>query len=158
MRILVMLLVVAGLAAVGCDSLLGTASISTDRPTDEQIQLCRNVMFLEPTVEIVPLGFFRRPDFQYDAIAFKFQAKTNGVENIFVDQQIQADELAGENFAIQPKVAVEESWWTPEDAERFSGNISMLQQAYNRTQELCFAVSQSDQTTLTVFVYARIDP
>ena len=142
--------------AVGCDSIVGTASTTSAEPSNEQVQFCRDALFIDPSIEIGAIGFFKRPDFRFDAIAFKFTAEAQDAQQIFLHEGLASDKMLAETFGMLPKVAVGEKWWNPESAELFSDTITTVVSGDTKTQEFCVATSQGDDGELIVYVYARI--
>ena len=99
-------ILMACLAITGCQAdFLGYGDdVSTTTPTKEQIAYCRDVMYINPGLEIEPLGYCLQPGMD-DVIRFKFTAKTDDPSQLFDKSQVDSTRFSPDFSAL--------SWMSP---------------------------------------------
>lgn len=140
-------------AFVGCrtDFLGYPASTTTTTPTKAQIQYCRDVMYLNPSVKIEPLGFFLQPGMD-EVIRFKFVAHTDDPAQIFDAAQVDSKKF-GVGFhlsALEPGATDE--WWDVSKHSLTGGNFSVPSPKSSGTRGLNIGYTKNADGTLTVYV------
>jgi hypothetical protein len=140
-------------ALVGCqtDFLGYPTSTSTTAPTKEQIQYCRDVMYLNPAVKIEPLGFFLQPGMD-DVIRFKFVAQTDDPATVFDTAHVDSRKF-GPDFrlnALAPDAA--DKWWDVSKQTLTGGNFSVPPPNSTGTRGLNIGYTKNADGTLMVYV------
>jgi hypothetical protein len=126
-------------------------AVSTTTPSPDQVQRCREVMYINPKLTIQPLGFFLQPGMD-DVIRFKFVAQTNDPSALFdpakVDPRKFKDGFGG--FALDPKA--KEPWWDAPKRTLIGGQFTVPPPNSQGTRGLNIGYEKNDDGTLTVFV------
>ena len=133
-------------AVTGCQT-----DYSTTTPTKEQIQYCREVMYLNPDVEITPLGFFLQPGMD-DTIRFKFIAQTNDPSKLFDGTHVDSTQFKTDFhvYALQPDAP--EKWWDVSAQSLTGENFSVPPPNSTGTRGLNIGYIKNADGTLTVYV------
>lgn len=141
------------LAITGCQGdFLGYGDdVSTTTPTKEQITYCRSVMYINPGLEIDPLGYCLQPGMD-DVIRFKFTAKTDDPSLLFDESQVDASRFFSDFrvSALEPKAA--ESWWDVSAKTLTGGNFTVPPPDSTGTRGLNVGYVKNGDGTLTVYV------
>ena len=83
--------------------------VATTSPTKAQLARCQAEMHLNPTIEMVPLGFKLEGSGIDDAIWFKFQAKTTDAQRVFDSKVVDVSKFAPDySFAHETNGT---KWW-----------------------------------------------
>ena len=126
-------------------------AVRTTSPTAAQIAYCRDVMYINPELDIEPLGYFLQPGMD-DVIRFKFTAKTDDPSLLFDDSQVDASKFSS-NFsvsALDPKAT--DMWWDISSQTLSGGNFSVPPPKSKGTRGLSIGYVKNDDGTLTVYV------
>lgn len=88
----------------GCGITVTTNDVSTTTPTNEQVARCRNVMYINPEIDITPLGYAIETGMD-DVIRFKFVANTDDPSTLFDSAQVDATKFTDQSnpYALHPK-------------------------------------------------------
>lgn len=144
--------------AVGCSNdMLGTSPRSTTTPTSQEVEFCRHAMFISSTAEIQPVGLFRQPDFQFETVALKFDAKTPNIECIFKPELIASSKLAKRESPLGFGRTVSAQWWDPHLQELTGFDCDSPPTNNSKTSALSIGVAKSVGDEYTVYVYARVN-
>jgi hypothetical protein len=148
-----LMIVAACLFVAGCETdFLGYGpETCTTTPTDEQVKCCREVMYINPELEIVPLGYCIRPGL--DATIFvKFVAKTDKPSKLFIREKVDATrfDLGFRRFVTEPKTAV--SWWDV-SSQRLTG-ASLIVKSPDSAGDCGLDVAYTHNPDGTMTVYA----
>ena len=147
----VLFFLIAAFAGCQTDFLGYPVSTSTTTPTPAQIQTCRDFMYINPAVQIEPLGFFLQPGMD-DVIRFKFVAKTNDPAQVF-DSTLVDPKKFGPDFqisALEPGAA--DKWWDVSRQTLTGGNFSVPSPKSSGTRGLNIGYTQNSERTLTFYV------
>ena len=126
-------------------------AISTTSPTAEQVAYCRDVMYVNPKLDIEPLGYFLQPGMD-DVVRFKFTAKTNDPSVLFDDSQVDSTRFTL-NFDVSALDSkAKESWWDISSQTLSGGNFSVPPPKATGTRGLNIGYVKNDDGTLTVYV------
>ena len=148
------LLAFLALVLAGCGITVtsgGGSDVSTTTPNNEQIAKCREVMYINPKLDIKPLGYAIETGMD-DVIRFKFIATTDDPSLLFNKTQVDATKFAA-NFnpsSLHPKAA--ETWWDLSSKTLSGANFSVPPPNAQGTRGLNIAYVKNDDNTLTVYV------
>ena len=146
-------LLVIFLSLIGCqtDFMGYGGNISTTTPTPEQVQYCRDVMYINPELEIKPIGFFLQPGMD-DVIRFKFIANTDDPSLLFDSTHVDSSKFGADLriYTLNPEAT--ESWWDISSQTLIGGNFLVPPPDSPGTRGLNIGFSNNDDGTLTVFV------
>ncbi len=144
--------VLTAAVVVGCGGLdFGGPPVTTTTPTDAQIARCREVMYINPALEIEPLGFHLRPSLD-DEIRFKFIAKTDDPSQLFDPAQVDAAKFAPKRDLYGLECPAPEKWWDVSARPLSGGNFSVPPPKAQGTWGLNVGYFKNDDGTLTVYV------
>lgn len=143
-----------GLALLtGCGISFSTSGndVSTTKPTEEQVAQCRDVMYINPEIEINPVGYALTQSLD-DVIRFKFIALTDDPTTLFDATHVDSTQFAAKfnPYALNPKG--NESWWDLSSQELTGANFSVPSPNSSGTRGLNVAFTENDDKTLTVYV------
>ncbi len=135
----------AVVAFVGCTG-------ATTSPTVGQVTYCRNVMYIQSDLEIVPLGYCLEDGFLDATIRFKFIAKTADPASLFdaayVDPTTFVDDLDPPVF----NQTAGETWWDL-SSQHLSGATFIVPPPNSKgSRGLNIAYTDNHDGTLTVYV------
>ncbi len=140
------------LAFAGCDfTLSGGDDVSTTTPTKEQVAKCRKVMYIDPAVEIEPLGYALDAGMD-DVIRFKFIAKTDDPSMLFDDSQVESTRFKPILKPATFFTAAPETWWMLSSTASLGAKFSVPPPNSKGTRGLNIAYTKNDDKTLTVYV------
>jgi hypothetical protein len=148
-----LMLVAMCLFVAGCETdFLGYGpETCTTTPTEAQVKECREIMYIAPDLEIVPLGYCFRPSLD-STIFFKFVAKTDRPSKLFIREKVDATRFdpGFRKFISEPETAV--SWWDV-SSQRLTG-ASLIVSLPDSTAEcgLDAAYVDNPDGTMTVYV------
>ena len=109
------------LVVTGCGVTVTTNDVSTTTPSKEQAARCRDVMYINPELDITPLGYAIETGMD-DVIRFKFVAKTDNPSSLFDSAQVDATRFA-DNF--NPYALHPEAWWDLSSKSLSGANFSV---------------------------------
>ena len=134
---------------MGCS--IDYADVSTTSPTVDQVTYCRDVMYIQPELEIVPLGYYFDAGLD-DVIRFKFIAKTADPAFLFDASHVDATTFTGDfdPSALKPKAA--EPWWDLSSQQLSGASFSVPPPKSKGWRGLNIAYTENDDGTLTVYV------
>jgi hypothetical protein len=141
------------ICVTGCDiDFLGYPPPTiTVTPTPQQIQYCRDVMYINTDVEIVPLGFYFEPSLD-DLIRFKFVANTNDPTKLFDSTQVPASKFSTDFGVDALRPEAKESWWDVGSQKLTGGSFSVPPPKAQGSRGLNIGYKSNDDGTLTVYV------
>ena len=150
------------IASMGCSDPFGTEAVATESPSSEQIQRCREAMFIDTDVVIEAIGYHRRPDFRFNDFAFKFTTTADHIDQIFDSNAIPSSEFVGSKFEdseFHPGkfLDVAESWWDPQSMPLKIARYSNPAAKRSETQFATIGLSRNDDGSFVVFVRARVN-
>jgi len=147
------LIIIACLVVSGCqtDFMGFPPPTSTTSPTAKQVQYCRDVMYINPDLDIEPSGFFLRPGMD-DTIRFKFIAKTNDPSQLFESDMIAATDFKPDFgvYALSPNAR--DSWWDIATQKLTGGNFSVPSRTSAGSRGLNVGYFENSKGTLTVYI------
>jgi predicted small secreted protein len=125
--------------------------VSTTTPTKEQVVFCRQVMYINPDLEIEPLGYHLHSGMD-DVIRFKFSAKTDDPAQLFDKTQVDSAKFAADFqvSALNPQAT--EVWWDVSSKKLSGGNFSVPPPNAAGTRGLNIGYCKNDDGTVTVYV------
>ena len=150
----ILLLIAISFALSGCDSMLGVKPpVVSTTPNQEQVDYCRKVMYINPEIEIEPIGYYYEYGFQDDLICFKFDALTDDYAKIF-----QADVLPVEKLVTQERSRhldrdIGQKWWDPPKSKFIGGDFSVPDPRTKGDRGFSVAVVANGEGRFTVYVY-----
>ena len=125
----------------------------TTSPSRQQIQYCRDVMYIDPELVLKPLGYYYEHGFQDDQIAFKFIAKTDQIENIFDVEFVPPAELVARKSNSGLDRDIGEKWWDAQTKTLVGGNFTVPPPGSQGTRALNVGIADNGDATFTVYVY-----
>ena len=144
--------------AAGCSpDMLGTEPLSTTTPTSQEVDFCRHAMFIRSAAEIEPVGFFRQPDFQFDAVVLKFHVKTPDIESVFKPEFIAPLKFSKRESLPGFGRTVAAQWWDTHLHELTGFDCDSLPANECKTRALSVGVAKSAGDEYTVYAYARVN-
>ena len=144
----IVLLVLAG---CGGDFTGRSGDVSTTTPGIEQVAKCRDVMYINPEIDIKPLGYAIETGMD-DTIRFKFVAHTDDPSALFDSNHVDASRFADDfnPYTLRPQSA--EAWWDLSSKSVSGANFSVPPPGSKGTRGLNIAYVKNDDNTLTVYV------
>ena len=124
----------------------------TTSPNQQQIQYCRDVMYINPELVLTPLGYYHEHGFQDDQIAFKFIARTDQIKNIFNVKFVPPAELVTRTSNYGLDVAIGETWWDIQNKTLVGGDFCVLPPGSPGSRALNIGISDNGDSTFTVYV------
>ena len=140
------LLGLLGLPGCGITVRSGGGDVSTTTPSKEQVAKCRDVMYINPEIEIKPLGYAIETGMD-DVVRFKFIAITEDPSTLFDTTQVDATKFAA-NFnpsSLQSKAA--ETWSDLSSQTRSGASFSVPPPNSQGTRGLNIAYVKNDDNT-----------
>jgi hypothetical protein len=125
--------------------------LSTTSPTAEQVAYCRDVMYINPELDIEPLGYFLQPGMD-DLIRFKFTAKTDDPSLLFDDSQVDSTAFSPDFYVSALDPTTSEKWWDISSQTLSGGNFTVPPPKSSGTRGLNIGFVKNDNGTLTVYV------
>lgn len=124
---------------------------STTAPTPDQIQYCRDVMYINPDLDVEPLGYYIQPGMD-DVIRFKFIAKTGDPSELFDPKHVDSAEFKTDFrvSAMDPKAT--DKWWDISSQKLTGGNFSVPPPNAPGGRGLNIGYTKNADGTLTVYV------
>lgn len=145
-----LILALALTTILGCD--FGTqANSETTTPSAKQIQHCRKAMYINPDVEISPLGHCLDFGFQDDVIHFKFIAKTDKIEEIFQSEFVSPDKLVPRNALDPPRYGLAQEWWDASQHSLTGGDFFVPDPRTSGDRGLRIGILKNGDGTCTVY-------
>lgn len=95
--------------------------VNTISPTPEQVERCRNEMYLNKNISIEPLGFKYIGSGIDDAVWFKFRTDGNIVD--LFSSEVVDFKLFSDKYSMTSHSEIE--WWNVESKILFGGQISL---------------------------------
>lgn len=126
-------------------------AVSTTNPSAEQIAYCRKVMYINPTLDIEPLGFHLQPGMD-DMIRLKFVAKTSDPAQLFDPAQVDATKFSTSFnlWALDPHAL--DNWWDVSSQKLSGGNFSVPPPKAQGGRGLNVGYFHNGDGTMTVYV------
>jgi len=139
------------LAGCGGDFTGRNGDVSTTTPGKEQVAKCRDVMYINPEIDIKPLGYAIETGMD-DTIRFKFVANTDDPSALFDSTQVDASRFTDDfnPYALHREGA--EVWWDLSSKSMSGANFSVPPPGSKGTRGLNIAYVKNDDNTLTVYV------
>ena len=148
----VLLFIAASLAFSGCDSTLGVKPpVTSATPGKEQVTHCRKVMYINPDIEIEPLGYHYEHGFLDDLICFKFEALTGEYAKIFQEDVLPAQKLVMQERSSNLNRDIDQQWWDPPKSKFIGGDFSVPALHTKGDRGLSVAVVPNGKDRLTVY-------
>ncbi|QDU45990.1 hypothetical protein Mal52_44870 [Symmachiella dynata] len=124
---------------------------STATPSPEEIQYCRDVMYINPDLDIEPLGFSLQSGMD-DVIRFKFLAKTDDPSKIFDATHVDSAKFKSDFgvYALDPDA--KDDWWDVSSQTLVGGNFTVPPPKSQGTRGLNIGFTENDNSTLTIYV------
>lgn len=149
-RILFAAFFVAGIEGCNLDYIPNT-DVTTTSPTNEQVQYCRDVMYINPDLEIQPVGYSIRTGLD-DEIRFKFIAQTNDPSQLFDTTHVDSQKFLKEFNPSMLKPEAGEAWWDLSSRQLQGADFIVPPPGSQGSRGLNIAYSKNDDGTLTVYV------
>ncbi len=149
------ILLVSLLLLPGCsfDPLGTPAPEITTTPGRQQIQYCRDVMYIHPELVLEPVGYYYEHGFQDDQIAFKFIARTRQLDGIFDPAFVPPSELVTRKSNIGLERDIGQPWWDSHTQTLIGGNFTVPPPGSQGTRGLNVGIADNGDDTFTVYVY-----
>jgi len=135
----------------GCDSLDPPHCTSTTKPSSEQIKYCRTVMYINPEVEIMPLGHCHDIGFQDDVIHFKFRAIAEDIGSIFQPELVPPDEMAQREPLTPPRYGLAKPWWDATNQSLYGGDFTVPDPRTKGNRGLKIGIIENSDGSFTVY-------
>jgi hypothetical protein len=148
-----LLLILVAFSVLGCStSFLGyPAPRSTITPNADEIAQCRRVMYIQPDLQIKPLGFFLLDSID-DIVRFKFIAMTDDPASIFDPKFVDptAFRVGIDTHALQPNST--DSWWDLSKKTLTGGRFVVPPPGAQGSRGLNIGYTRNQDKTITVYV------
>ncbi len=95
----------------------------TDSPTKEQVDRCRSEMYLNPSMQITPLGYKLEGSGIDDAIWFKFKTDVSEAQEIFDIKVVDTAKFKN-GFSFVHDMT-ELRWWDVKNKELLGGQVEL---------------------------------
>lgn len=142
------------LLLAGCNTPFGMPqSDVTTKPDARQVQYCRDVMYINPNTKITPLGYHYRHGFPDAAIAFKFVATSDGIDNIFLDEFVPPSKLIPRSSSIGLDHDIGQPWWDPKGKQLTGGNFDVPPPNAQGSRGLNIGILENHDKSFTVYIY-----
>ena len=148
------LLVASLLAAFsGCsfDFIGSNPDVTTTSPTTDQVKYCRAVMYINPELEIDPVGYSIETGMD-DVIRFKFVAMTDDPAILFDPSRVDTKEFADEFTLSGLNPQAPETWWDLSSQQLTGANFTVPPPGSKGMRGLNIAYAKNEDGTLTVYV------
>ena len=139
------------LTLAGCDPFETQPSTVTTNPSAEQVQHCRDLMYINPNVEISPLGHCRDYGFQDDAVHFKFTAMTDNPNEIFQRKFVPSEKLLPRDALRPPRYGLADAWWDASKQSLIGGDFIVPDPKTNGDRGLHIGILKNNDGTCTVY-------
>lgn len=96
-------------------------------PTGQQVEWCRDTMFINAELEITPMGFHREPGID-DMVCFKFIAHTTDLASVFHRDVIDHSEFSSEDMTfLRSRLdgGIDSDWWDHAEHELVGGAFNV---------------------------------
>ena len=149
----ILLLLCSVLLSSGCDP-FGTPppDVSTT-PNAEQVDYCRSVMYLNPSIDIQPLGYYYQHAFLDDAINFKFNALTDDLANIFLPEHVPSENLVERETPYLLDQDIGEKWWDPPKPKLIGDSFTVPDPRTKGARGLNVGLVKNQEGGYTVYVF-----
>ena len=138
---------------LGCGNLDGTKpSTSTQSPTAEQIQHCREIMYINPDVAITADGHCADYGFQDNAIHFKFTTSAKSIDEIFEAGIVPPGKLGARQTIAPPRYGLADNWWNPSGQSQIGGDFIVPDPQTGADRGLNIGIDTNQDGTFTVYV------
>lgn len=140
------LLVLTIIAFFGCEMETETSS-----PNPEQVAYARQFLYINPELNIEPLGYVEKKGFDYH-VRLKFIAKTDDPSFIFDNTEVNSAEFK-RNFKLPlPEATIDEPWWDVYDQAVTGGNFC-VPKSEEQFWRLSIGYLKNEDNTLTVYAW-----
>ncbi|MBE9140997.1 hypothetical protein IQ254_27995 [Nodosilinea sp. LEGE 07088] len=95
----------------------------TTTPTEAQLSRCQVEMYLNPSINIVPLGYKLEGSGIDDAIWFKFETDASSLQEIF-DRNVVDTSTFKNGFVLTDGINASK-WWDVENKEVLGGQVEL---------------------------------
>jgi len=102
--------------------------IETEKPNENQVNRCFAEMYLNPSMELKPLGFKLEGSGIDDAIWFKFKTNTTNLSQVFDTTVVDVTKFK-ENFTFLSQLTGLK-WWDVKDKNLLGGQIALPNARY----------------------------
>ena len=140
-----------GFAGCSFDFIGSNAGVTTTSPTKDQVAYCRDVMYINPELEIDPVGYSIETGMD-DVIRFKFIAKTDDPSILFNPVRIDRKKFVDDFRLSTMKPQAPETWWDLSSQQVTGANFTVPPPDSKGTRGLNIAYAKNDDGTLTVYV------
>lgn len=113
---LVPVLLLAGCLKFGRD-------VETTSPSASDLQRCRAEMYLEPDLDLTPLGFKLEGSGIDDAIWFKFRTEADDLSQVFQEDVVDISSFQEGFSSLYPVPGL--SWWDVEGKAMYGGQVRL---------------------------------
>ena len=141
----------AGFVGCGFDFIDSNADVTTTSPTIDQVKYCRDVMYINPELEIDPIGYSIETGMD-DVIRFKFIAKTDDPSILFETSRVNTKKFAEDFIPSSLNPQASETWWDLSSQQVTGANFTVPPPNSKGTRGLNIAYAKNDDGTLTVYV------
>lgn len=141
----------AGLAGCSFDFTDPNADVTTTSPTIAQVTYCRDVMYINPELEIDPVGYSIETGMD-DVIRFKFIAKTDDPSILFDPSRVDTKKFADDFTLSTLNPQAPETWWDLSSQKLTGANFTVPPPDSKGARGLNIAYAKNDDGTLTVYV------
>ena len=149
-------------ALLACFMLIGGCSVepvgtspsdNTTTPSLKQIQYCRDVMYINPELDLQPLGYYYTNGDQGESIYLKFIVNTADVGDIFFQlEPVSFRELKALE-SVKVLGHINEKWWDPAEQSLIGADFVVPPPGSNGSRDLNIGISDNGNGTFTVYVH-----
>ena len=141
----------AGFPGCSFDFTGPNADVTTTTPTIDQVKYCREVMYINPELEIDPVGYSIETGMD-DVIRFKFIAKTDDPSILFDTSRVDAKKYSDDFILSTLNPQAPETWWDLSSQQVTGANFTVPPPGAQGTRGLNIAYAKNEDGTLTVYV------
>ena len=122
-------------------------------PSQQQVQYCRDVMYINPEIVLKPHGYYYEHGFLDDQVAFKFVTESEKIESIFNAKFVPPSELVERKSISGLGRDIGEKWWEPQNHALIGGNFTVPPPGSDGARGLNIGILDNGDSTFTVYVY-----
>jgi hypothetical protein len=99
--------------------------LETTSPTEEQVQRCRQEMYIRDSADITPLGFALLGSGIDDVIWFKFSTDADDLSQVFDTSVVDVSEFEDKVMSADDLWEIEGEWWDVKDKDLVGGSVAL---------------------------------
>ena len=141
----------AGFAGCSFDFTGPKSDVTTTSPTIDQVKYCRDVMYINPELEIDPVGYSIETGMD-DVIRFKFIAKTDDPSILFDASRVDTAKFSDDFILTTLNPQASETWWDLSSQQVTGASFTVPPPGSKGTRGLNIAYTKNEDGTLTVYV------